>query len=193
MKWRQLLEKLGVLDPPVDALLAEATMRDGRLDRRTFLKLAGGAMAVAGMAPALDIDKILWQPKPQILVPDKTLVTAKTMTEAIGKALTAVWPNGYRADIQMADVPDPFNRTLEERVRQVIAEVEASGGRIISRVEWKASGSGRALVNDDIINAAVKDIRRGHDATLVTTATEDDLRKFTRDAIARNVATRVIR
>ena len=73
MRFRGFLERLGLLDPPVPGLsevIQEATTTSrGEVDRRAFLRLVGGGALGAIVAPALDLEALIWTPKPMIIVP----------------------------------------------------------------------------------------------------------------------------
>lgn len=96
MNWRTLLARLQPAPDPIPALVRASADRAGQVNRRAFLQLAGATVAAA---MAIDPEQLLWSPRPSLLVPDATLVTARTLDEAVQKGLTILWLDGTRQDI----------------------------------------------------------------------------------------------
>ena len=65
---------MNLLDRIVAAWRSEqgvpATVDPVKLGRRKFLALLGGSVAVATVAPLVDLDQLIWTPSPSIIVPD---------------------------------------------------------------------------------------------------------------------------
>ena len=114
MHWRDLLAKIGACDPPLPALVRASADRRGTIDRRAFLQLAGASVA----ALAIDPEQLLWTPG------ERALITAPTMREALALGLVAVFPNGDRVDLRVADA---------DLLAREIRDIEAMGGQVIER------------------------------------------------------------
>ena len=144
MNWRTLLEKIGALDPPppgdLTPLVREATGRDGQVDRRAFLKLAGATFA----AVSVDLEKVLWVPgahASNLSIPSREIVIAKTIEEALCLGLTAYFPDGTRHDIRIGRT-SPRGESVEIQLQQRISQIQRLGGRVIQRHEWRRAVSG---------------------------------------------------
>jgi hypothetical protein len=105
--------------------------------RRRFLQLTT-ALAV-GMT--LDPERLLWVPGAKTyFIPDPTIVTAKTMAEALSAGLSFRVPDdhgGWRDLYTHLAGPN-----LEERLRAEIASVEAMGGHVVRRRTYTAQELG---------------------------------------------------
>ena|SRR5215203_6076988 len=98
------------------------------LDRRTFLKVLG--LGTAGVAAAL------WVPgQKTVFVPDRTLIEARTLAEALSQGLIAVFPDGTRLTVQIGGGGD--GRTLEQRVQAECAAIAQMGGRVIENRQYR--------------------------------------------------------
>ena len=71
MNFAKFLQALGLKQPDavVDAVVRESSHRDGTLNRRAFLRLAGAGAAGLVVAPSIDLDALLWTPRATILAP----------------------------------------------------------------------------------------------------------------------------
>ena len=59
---------IGESDAKLSAVASEATLRGGGIDRRAFLRLLGSGAAGLVVAPALDLDALIWTPKTIVTV-----------------------------------------------------------------------------------------------------------------------------
>jgi hypothetical protein len=113
------------------------------LNRRAFLGLAASATAGALASAAFDPERLLWVPgqRTLFLPPERTLVQAKTLQEALSKGLTAVFPGGDRLQVRLGPGAVYWGRfpvrmhppapTLAEMIQFEVAAVEEQGGRVL--------------------------------------------------------------
>ena len=102
MTFRVFLERLGLLPPPPSllAVIQEATTRSGEVDRRAFLRLVGAGALGAAVAPALDLEHLIWTPAAQVQVAtlteiDTFLVTPSWVMKEVARHLVNK-PKGRR-------------------------------------------------------------------------------------------------
>lgn len=128
------------------------------MNRRAFLKTLAAAAAGA-VAAEFDPERLLWVPgqKTFFLPPEKRLVTAKTLEEALARSVMVEFPDGQRMSLV-------YNGTMREKrffgegpdrllgkIRlspalafdQELAVIAAEGGRIVSDSEWRPSLDGK--------------------------------------------------
>lgn len=119
-----------------------------QLSRRGFLGLAASATAGLVASAALDPERLLWVPgqRKLFLPPERTLVQARTLQEALSKGLTALFPDRSRMKIVLGPgsvtwgafggspftvIPFKGVTSLEDMIRREIAAIEGQGGRVI--------------------------------------------------------------
>jgi len=107
------------------------------LNRRRFLGLTTAATA----AMMFDPERLLWVPGARtFFIPEKVLVKAATMEEALHYGLVALLPSGdgrwYRAEVMLGR---PCGDT-ERRLEREISSITAMGGRV---VQWLDAEPGK--------------------------------------------------
>jgi hypothetical protein len=104
------------------------------MNRRQFLAL--GTAATAAMV--LDPERLLWVPGARtFFIPDKTVVEAKTMEQALVRGLVAMVPNGHGGWCEVeVQLRAGMGMTLDERFRRELATIAAMGGRVVERREY---------------------------------------------------------
>ncbi len=121
-----------------------------QLSRRGFLGLAASATAGVLASAALDPERLLWVPgqRKLFLPPQRTLVQARTLQEALSKGLTAVFPDGSKLVISLFGPSQharaggslwPPRATIAEMLADEIRGVEAMGGRVIKIADLHVS------------------------------------------------------
>lgn len=76
------------------------------------------------------------------LPPQRTLVQARTLQEALSKGLTAIFPDGARMKVVLGNwSAEMWNQrmTLAELVAREVRGVEAMGGRVIKIADLRVS------------------------------------------------------
>ena len=121
----------------------------GSMNRRHFLQL--GAAAATGMM--LDPERLLWVPGAKTyFIPNKQLVTASTMAEALTMGLRARIPSGHGSwcDVELR-LEGP---NLADRMRRELDAVRAMGGHVVERRTYTAVGLKDAAYSAGGLNEA---------------------------------------
>jgi hypothetical protein len=105
------------------------------MECRAFLQ----TLAASAVGFALDKSRLLYVPEAKTLVlPEREIVQAKTLAEAVSRGLQAVWPDGRRLALQFWDEDTPAgHRQLEQAVNMEIAYIRDAGGRVVPNRQWK--------------------------------------------------------
>lgn len=120
------------------------------MNRRAFLQ----TVAAAATGFALDPSRLLYVPGAKTLyLPEKEIITAKSLPEALSKSLKAIWPDGVEMELvfnageliryqyafahRTKDWLVADTEALEWCVRREIASIRRSGGRVVPNRQWK--------------------------------------------------------